>query len=134
MQGETNLDLLLASMKPKLNPGQYVFCSLSDSASVPSEALFFFRENDGITIVCDKKLADGKGYPCSAPFAWITLEVHSSLEAVGLTAAFSGALAKNNISCNVVAGFYHDHIFVQFEKRNEAMLVLQNLSNGTDHQ
>ncbi|WP_175108399.1 ACT domain-containing protein [Pararobbsia alpina] len=43
--------------------------------------------------------------------AWITLTVNSALEAVGLTAALATALGNSGISCNVVAGAYHDYIF-----------------------
>lgn len=133
-QGETNLEILLASMQPTLNAGAYVFCSLANPDVDWDKVLFFFREKEGLTIVCDQKTADDCGFSYASVFAWITLEVHSSLDAVGLTAAFSSALANNGISCNVVAGFYHDHIFVHYQQKDEAILVLKNLANGHSNQ
>ena len=62
--------------------------------------------------------------------SWITLKIHSSLEAVGLTAAFSNELAKYNISCNVVAGYYHDHIFVDHKEGEETIKILTAFSNN----
>jgi hypothetical protein len=62
------------------------------------------------------------------PFARITLTVHSALEGVGLTAAVSGALAEQGIACNVVAGFHHDHLFVPWERREEALGVLRKVA------
>ncbi len=130
MNGEANLDVLINTMKPQLNSGEFVFCTLKTIKIDINNVLFFFRENEGITIVCTKEYADKKKYNYSSIFSWITLEVHSALEAVGLTAAFSQALAVHNISCNVVAGYYHDHIFVQQEKAVEAIEVLENLAKN----
>ena len=128
MNGETNLDVLISTMKPQLNSGEFVFCTLKTIKIDINNVLFFFKENEGITIVCTKEYADKKKYNYSSIFSWITLEVHSALEAVGLTAAFSQALAAHHISCNVVAGYYHDHIFVQQEKAVKAIDVLENLA------
>jgi uncharacterized protein len=132
MNGETNLDVLISSMKPRINSGEYVFCSLNTMKIDINQCLFFFRESEGITIVCTKAYADEKEWVYSSTFAWLTLEVHSALEAVGLTAAFSQALGANNISCNVVAGFYHDHIFVPMDKGREAVRVLDNLAKNKE--
>lgn len=128
MNGETNLDVLISTMKPKLNDGEFVFCSLKTGKIDLAPCLFFFKESEGLTIVCPKSDADKNGYAYNSVFSWITLEVHSALEAVGLTAAFSQALAAHNISCNVVAGFYHDHIFVPKEREVEAVKVLEDLA------
>jgi hypothetical protein len=129
MTGEKDLGKLLRTMKPELHPGDYVFCLVEDLNTVPlAEAVLMFRENEGITVIVSKELADTLGLRYSFVAAWITLTVHSSLEAVGLTAAFSRALAENGISCNVVAAFYHDHLFVQRKDTAKAMEVLNGLS------
>ena len=131
MNGETNLDVLISSMKPYLNAGEYVFCTLKTTPIDLDNCLFFFKEKEGITLVCLKEYADNQGYTYSSTFSWITLSIHSALEAVGLTAAFSNALAQHNISCNVVAGFYHDHIFVPKNEGIKAVEVLENLAKRT---
>jgi uncharacterized protein len=128
MTGETNLDILISTMKPRLNDGEYVFCSLKTEDIDVENCLFFFREREGITIICTREYADNEQLTYSTIFAWLTLEVHSALEAVGLTAAFSQALGAHQISCNVVAGYFHDHIFVPIEKGKEAVKVLENLA------
>jgi uncharacterized protein len=130
MAGETNLVMLLKTMAPYLNEGDYVFCTVNDLTSVGQhELILYFREKEAITIVVRKELADEHRLAYSTLMAWITLTVHSSLEAVGLTAAFSAALAKENISCNVVAGFYHDHIFVPQKDAAKAMETLRRVAD-----
>ena|SRR6201991_2875273 len=129
MTGEKDLDKLLRTMKPQLHPGDYVFCLVEDLDTVPlAEVALMFREQEGITVIISRELADRAGLSYSFVAAWITLTVHSSLEAVGLTAAFSKALAENDISCNVVAAFYHDHLFVRQQDSEKAMEVLNGLS------
>ncbi len=126
MIGETNLDTLLASMSPNLMPGEFVFCSVQGdyieyNALSP---LASFRESEGLTLVITKEMALAHQLPFESVFRGITLTIHSSLDAVGLTAAVSGKLAANNISANVIAAYYHDHIFVQSEKAELALKVL----------
>ncbi len=129
MGGETNLSALLRTMTPVLQDGQFVFCTLTISSLVLDEGVvMLFREAEGITVICRKAYADEQGYAYEGTYAWIALQVHSSLAAVGLTAAFSAALGQHEISCNVVAGFYHDHIFVPTEKGEEAVAVLKKLT------
>jgi hypothetical protein len=129
MPAETDLNKLLKTMHPTLNDGDYVFCLMPAAQIIdPSLIIGSFKEKEGLTIILDKNIADGLNLNYSYIAAWITLTVHSSLEGVGFTAAFSNALSKAGIGCNVVAAYYHDHIFVAKKDAEKAMLVLQKLS------
>jgi len=129
MMGETDLTKILKTLTPVHNSGDYVFCVIKDLNTIDiNDALLVFREREANTIVLKKELADRLKLEYSFVSAWITLMVHSSLEAVGLTAAFSKALSEKGISCNVVAAFYHDHIFVSTKDVEEAMRILTRLS------
>ena len=129
MSGETNLSKLLANMEPVLLEEAFVFVSVGGEIPCKVEQIHaMFREKEGITLILKKHIADYLQLSYTLVTSCITLNVHSALEAVGLTAAFSRALAENDISCNVVAGYYHDHIFVQNKKAKAAMHVLENLS------
>ena len=129
MRGELNLDTLLKTMKPRLNIGEFVFCSIKDLASLDlNDTVLIFKEEEAVTIIIKKEIAERLKLDYSFISSWITLTVHSSLEAVGLTAAFSKALSDNGISCNVVAAFYHDHIFVDKNDAEKAMAVLNKFS------
>lgn len=129
MSGELNLEKLLKTMKPKYNLGQYVFCVVKNLDRIKLEdILMTFKEEEGITIIIRKEIADSLHLNYSFIASWITLTVHSSLEAVGLTAAFSKALSDNQISCNVVAAFYHDHIFVDIKDTEKSMHILNGFS------
>tara|TARA_Y100000589_G_scaffold293059_1_gene297628 strand:- start:499 stop:786 length:288 start_codon:yes stop_codon:yes gene_type:complete len=82
------------------------------------------RELEGWTIIIEQSTADDLCWTYQAVFQCITLQVHSSLEAVGLTAIVSGVLAEQGISANVVAGYHHDHIFVPQSRSSEALNLL----------
>ena len=129
MSGETDLQKLLQNMKPKLNTGEYVFCTMKPH-QLPAEIdpLSTFQEAEGTTVIITRQQADDLEFTYPIVCSWITLTVHSSLEAVGLTAAISEALTRANISCNVVAAYYHDHIFVPVQDAQRAMDVLEELS------
>ncbi|RED43950.1 hypothetical protein DFQ10_104141 [Winogradskyella eximia] len=129
MSGEKNLEVLLKSMKPKLNVGEFVFCKTEhlDQLNL-SQIIMTFKEEESTTIIAKKEIADQLKLDYSFVASWITLTVHSSLEAVGLTAAFSKALSENDISCNVVAAYYHDHIFVDKKHTEKAMDILNAFS------
>ncbi|MBL0358956.1 MAG: ACT domain-containing protein [Chitinophagaceae bacterium] len=129
MNGETNISLLLKHMKPQLNASEYVFCQTRDASSINiAEIIGMFKEAEAFTVVLKKETADNLQLPYSYIAAWITLAVHSSLNAVGLTAAFSKALAEEGISCNVIAAYYHDHIFVDSSDAFRAMDTLKELA------
>ncbi len=129
MAGEKDLAILLKTMKPEHQEGDYVFCTLSDLSVLKNDEIFLiFKEKEGITVIVKQEIADKHQIPYSFVAAWITLTVHSALEAVGLTAAFSKALADNGIGCNVVAAFYHDHIFVAKDDLEKAMAALSNIA------
>ncbi|WP_281322117.1 ACT domain-containing protein [Flavobacterium aestivum] len=132
MEGEKNLEKLLKSMRPYHNEGDYVFCLVNDLTTFESNTIvMLFRETEGFTVILKKELADSLKLEYSFVASWITLTVHSSLEAVGLTAAFSKALSQEGISCNVVAAFYHDHIFVGKKDTDKAMEILNRFSDTT---
>lgn len=129
--GENNLQKLLNDMSPNLNDDECVFVSLSHSdlnkwSSV--RPIGSFQESEGMTWILTRNQADTLGLSYSTSFRYITLAVHSSLEAVGLTAAVAGALAESGISANVVAAYYHDHIFVPTNDAERALAVLQGLT------
>lgn len=129
MNGEKNLEILLKTMKPKHNVGEFVFCEVEDLEKIKlNEIVMSFREEESITIITKIEIADKLNLKYSFIASWITLTIHSSLEAVGLTAAFSKALSENGISCNVVAAFYHDHIFVDKNDTEKAMEILNKFS------
>jgi hypothetical protein len=129
MSGEIDLQKLINSMKPELNTGEYVYClAESKEHAATLNPLCFFLEKEGVTIILPREKADSIGIPYTTICAWITLTVHSSLEAVGLTAAVSKSLTDANISCNMVAAFYHDHIFVPVKDSKRAMDVLLELT------
>ncbi|TAI49695.1 ACT domain-containing protein [Flagellimonas allohymeniacidonis] len=131
MTGETNISALIKEMNPILNEGEYVFCTVRDAGKIGhKEILGQFKEKEGTTLILERTKADELHLNYDYVASWITLMVHSSLEAVGLTSAFSTALAQNNISCNVVAGYYHDHIFVGKRDAKKAVEVLKKLSKN----
>jgi len=131
MHGETSIEKLLQSMRPELNDGEYVFATVTDASQLQDlNIVGSFREREGWTVILERTVADAMQLPYTYVCAWISLTVHSSLEAVGLTAAFATALGKAGISCNVVAAYYHDHIFVGVDDAQRAMAVLKALSDN----
>jgi len=129
MPGEIDLNKLLQNMEPKLNEGEFAFCTVASFQHASAlEPLCMFQEDEGMTVILPKQKADEASLLYPGIYSWITLTVHSSLDAVGLTAAVSKALTEANISCNVVAAYYHDHIFVPVKDARGAMDVLKNLS------
>lgn len=128
MSGETSLSKMLGSLSPQLNPGEYVFCSVAADSVPSASAIGSFREQEGLTLILPRAEAECLDLSYDYVAAWISLTVHSSLSAVGLTAAFASALAAAGISCNVMAAYYHDHLFVAQADAARAMQVLQQLA------
>jgi hypothetical protein len=131
MTGETDLEKLLASMSPELIDGEYVFCTFENSRygdHADLEPVAAFSESEGLTLVVPKSKADEKNLSYESVFRCITLRIHSSLDAIGLTSVFSGKLTEHKISANVIAGFYHDHIFVQSKHAERAIEALAEIT------
>ena len=122
---------LLSNMTPALNPGRFAFVTLSPGSTLDlNSVVASIREPEGLSVVLPAQFALDQGLPVAFTAAWITLTVHSDLAAVGLTAAFSNALAQVGISCNVVAGTHHDHLFVPVEQAQMAMDALHALQQS----
>lgn len=132
MAGIMEIQVLLNEMKPVLDRTEYIFftkkCFQIDEDIIDLSPIATFLESEGMTVVVSKTKADEHKISYDTIFNKITLEVHSSLEAVGLTAAISAALASGNISANIVAGYYHDHIFIQKKKAGTALEILEGLT------
>ena len=131
--GESDLLTLIAQMSPSLDYQIWAFVSVDEVSSeyLAEHALATFRETEGTTLIVPWERAEEFDVS-SEPMARITLNIHSSLEAVGLTAAVSQALASEAISANVVAGFYHDHIFVPQTAGERALACLTLLSAAAE--
>ncbi len=130
MTGIIALDELLRSIQPQLNAEEYVFCTVPGSLAqyLELKPIATFAEVEGLTLVLKKMDAQRAGLRFAGSFRQITLTVHSSLAAVGLTAAVSAKLASKGISANVIAAYYHDHIFVPTADSEAALSALQEFS------
>ena len=129
MSGATDLDYLLKAANPQLDDDEYVFvCRSADYGDYAEwQPLGSFLEKEGMTFIIRKDIAQKSAVAYEGVFKRITLQVHSSLEAVGLTARFAERLTAANVSANVVAAFYHDHIFVPLADADRAMTALSKL-------
>lgn len=129
MVGETNLDKLLGSMAAELIDGLYVFATVCDGG-VPAgvRPRMLFQEAEGMTLILLKEEAEANDLAYEFPCRMITLNIHSSLEAVGFLARITTALAKHDMGVNPVSGFFHDHLFVPDGREMDAMHVLKELT------
>ncbi|MCI0142512.1 GNAT family N-acetyltransferase [Arthrobacter bambusae] len=130
MAGESDLTTLLRSMHPVIREGDYVYALWPHGRPLEGNIEAAVREAEGLTVVLRREEAGRLGLSYDFVAAWITLQIHSALEAVGLTAAVSSALTAAGISCNVLAGFHHDHLLVPSTERRHAMEVLELLGQG----
>jgi len=127
--GESDLTALLRGLSPRLNDGCYVYTQVRTGVPAGVDPIVMVREDEGMTLILAQEEADRLDLAYEFVAAWITLEIHSALEAVGLTAAFSQVLTRAGISANVVAGYTHDHVFVPLERADDAMRALTTLSH-----
>jgi uncharacterized protein len=130
MPGEADLDILLREMQPVLDDEPYVFISVAAAvvADRRPSCLGLFHEAEGVTLILAAAEAARLDRPGEEQWAHVTLSIHSALAAVGFVARIATALARAGISLNPVAGFYHDHLFVPWSRRLEALAVLQSLA------
>lgn len=130
MAGITDLDELIKSMQPELHDVEFAFVTFpgwkyGDGSHLSPIAAF--KEQEGLSLVVPVERAEAAGLEFECAFRMIRLGVHSSLGAVGLTAAVASALTRRGISANVVAAFHHDHVFVPAERADEALRVLEGM-------
>ena len=131
MSGGTDLGDLLRSLKPSLQEGLFVFCTVADG-DLPEglSPRMTFRESEGTTLILLREEAEAAGLAYEFPSRMITLDVHSSLEAVGFMARIATELARHGMGVNPVSGFYHDHLFVPDGREQEALRVLEELARS----
>lgn len=129
MTGEKDLAKLLGGMSPRLHDEIYVFATVPPGKSLPSslQPIMVFRETEGLTVVLPEAEAQGAGIDGVFRCRMITLNIHSSLEAVGFLAAITARLAAAGIGVNPVSAFHHDHLFVPADRAQEAVALLQAL-------
>jgi len=126
---ETDLATLIRAMSPRLDPGVFVFATVK-VAPAGLSPLMSFREAEGVTMILAREEAEVAGLHVSFPSRMITLEINSSLEAIGFLAAITAKLAEAGIAVNPVSGFYHDHLFVPEGRAEEAMLILRGMTSN----
>ena len=130
MAGETDLEQMLATLDVARRDDVFTFVT-GDWPGLAASAGAVIDEDEGRTFVVPVESARAAGAPVEFEAAWLTLTVHSALEAVGLTASFSAALSDAGISCNVLAGYHHDHVLVPADRADDAITVLRALSDAT---
>lgn len=130
--GEQELDILLASMNPTIHPDTFVFITLpkSEKAAPPSlqPQVMVFQEAEGLTVITSKLAAEEMGLDYAFPCRMITLNIHSSLDAVGFLARILDTLKNLGIGVNPVSGFFHDHLFVPINKEKQVLEALRDMS------
>ncbi len=130
MTAELELEKLLTAMSPELREGEYVFSSVTqeDFDDMQIEPVGWFREVEGISLILDRAAAQRLGLKQSSAYRMISLNVNSSLEAVGFLAAVTEKLAAAGVSVNAVSAFHHDHLFIPAEKADLAISLLNDLA------
>lgn len=131
MTGERDVIRLCAETRPMMHAAIYVYCCFHDfvlpDGLVQDEVLFTFSEREGLTAVLQKQTAERLALPFLFESRLVTLDVHSSLDAVGFIATIATALANAKIPCNAVAAYYHDHLLIPVSRADEAITLLERL-------
>ncbi|HEX2152554.1 MAG TPA: ACT domain-containing protein [Acidimicrobiia bacterium] len=130
MSGETDLDTLLGGLSVSRRPGTFTFVTVEGPVAADEGVHAVIVEDEGTTLIATIEAAQDRGWQVGFEGAWLTLDVHSSLTAVGLTAAVSAALTAEGIPCNVVAGYHHDHLLVPVERAEDAIRRLEELGHA----
>jgi hypothetical protein len=130
VNGETDLGSILKHLDVVREPGVFVVAKVAHDATPPAGARAQVRERQGLTVVLAREDAEAAGLPFVFEAAWLTLTVHTSFEAVGLTAAFATRLSEAGIPANVLAGYHHDHVLVPVDRADDAIAVLRSLRPG----
>lgn len=128
MAGHIDLNTILANLSVTRRPGVFAFVPLPHPVELGDRIHAVVREAEGVTVITTVEAARERGWEWEFEAAWLTLEVHSALEAVGLTAAVAEALAAEAIPCNVLAGYYHDHLLVPVERTDDAIRAITSLA------
>lgn len=130
MFGHIDLSEVLKSLQVSCDNVEYGFASLKNKITfIDAEVLGTFKENEGLTIIASKDYFIRNKIKYQGSYAKLTIDVHTSLELIGLTPVLAGKLADNKISANVIAAYFHDHIFVQYESRQKAIDALYALKH-----
>ena len=132
MAGETDLATIIGSLTVGRRPEPVTVCTVDEAVAVGDGVLAVLAEAEATTVVATVATAEQRGWPVEWMAAWLTIEVHTSLDAVGLTAALSAALAERAIPCNVLAGYHHDHLLVPLDRADDAVAAIEALAPGDD--
>lgn len=127
MTGETDVATMLASLQIERREPPVTVVHLQDPVELGDGVLAVLTEDEGTTAVVSIAEAERRGWPVEFRAAWLTVSVHSSLDAIGLTAALATALTERGIACNVLAGYFHDHLLVPLDRVDEAVECLESL-------
>jgi uncharacterized protein len=129
VSGETDLSMMLASLRIERREHPVTVVHLPEPVGLGQGVMALIEEDEGTTAVVTLAEAERRGWPIGFRAAWLTVTVHSALEAVGLTAALADVLAARGIACNVLAGYFHDHLLVPLERADEAVESLEALAD-----
>ena len=128
--GETDLARLLGASTATVREGSYAVARTDEPVPVGGGVDALVVEAEGVTVVARLEVAEARGWEIAFVGRWVTLDVHSSLAAVGLTAAVAAAFAEQGIPCNVLAGYFHDHLLVPPDRLDDALAAIDRLRTG----